>query len=135
MNSRANVALHLGGTPGQETGTSPLSCLLLDNRLWRWLPTDMDVHFNFSFLAFQSKTTNFSKQKLVNQVLLIQTHPKENKGAAIVYICHHLVFRSHFTLVSKLCNLKINISFCFFLFLFLRKNNIFRHQPTRGKSN
>ena len=30
---RAYVALHLGGTPSQETGTIPPSCLLLDNRL------------------------------------------------------------------------------------------------------
>ena len=30
---RAYVALHLGGTPSQETSTSPPSCLLLDNRL------------------------------------------------------------------------------------------------------
>ena len=31
---RAYVALHLGGTPSQETGTSPPSCLLFENRLY-----------------------------------------------------------------------------------------------------
>ena len=45
----------------------------------------MDAFFNFSFLAFQSKPTNFSKQKLVNLVLLIQIYPKEKSEAAIVY--------------------------------------------------
>ena len=30
---RAYQALHLGGTPSQETGTSLPSCLLLENRL------------------------------------------------------------------------------------------------------
>ena len=29
---RAFPALYLGGTPSQETGTSPTSCLLLENR-------------------------------------------------------------------------------------------------------
>ena len=31
---RAYVALHLGGTPSQETGPSLPSCLLLDNHLY-----------------------------------------------------------------------------------------------------
>ena len=31
---RAYIALCLGGTPSQETGTSSPSCLLLDNRLF-----------------------------------------------------------------------------------------------------
>ena len=31
---RAYIALHLGGTPSQKTGSSPPSCLLLDNRLY-----------------------------------------------------------------------------------------------------
>ena len=31
---RAYLALHLGGTPSQETGISPPSCLLLENRLY-----------------------------------------------------------------------------------------------------
>ena len=34
MDIRGYVALHLGGTPSQETGTSPPSCLLLENRLY-----------------------------------------------------------------------------------------------------
>ena len=33
-NIRAYPALYLGGTPSQETGTSPPSCLLLENRLY-----------------------------------------------------------------------------------------------------
>ena len=32
--TRAYPALYLGGTPSQETGTSPPSCLLLENRLY-----------------------------------------------------------------------------------------------------
>ena len=31
--TRAYPPLYLGGTPSQETGTSPPSCLLLKNRL------------------------------------------------------------------------------------------------------
>ena len=31
--TRAYLALYLGGTPSQETRTSPPSCLLLKNRL------------------------------------------------------------------------------------------------------
>ena len=34
MDIRAYIALHLGGTPSQQTGTSPHSCLLLDNCLF-----------------------------------------------------------------------------------------------------
>ena len=34
VDMRAFVALHLGGTPSQETGTSPPSCLILDNCLY-----------------------------------------------------------------------------------------------------
>ena len=34
MDIRAYIALHLGGTPSQETGTSPPSCLLLKNCLY-----------------------------------------------------------------------------------------------------
>ena len=33
MITRAYVALYLGGTPSQETGTTPPSCLLLKNHL------------------------------------------------------------------------------------------------------
>ena len=29
-----NISIHLGGTQSQETGTSPPSCLLLDNRIY-----------------------------------------------------------------------------------------------------
>ena len=32
--TRAYPALSFGGTPSQETGTSPPSCLLLENRLY-----------------------------------------------------------------------------------------------------
>ena len=31
---RADPALYIGGTPSQETGTSPPSCLLLENHLY-----------------------------------------------------------------------------------------------------
>ena len=34
MDTRAYLALNLGGTPSQETGTIPPSCILLDNRLY-----------------------------------------------------------------------------------------------------
>ena len=34
LHIRAYQALYLGGTPSQETGTSPSSCLLLENRLY-----------------------------------------------------------------------------------------------------
>ena len=34
VDTRAYLALHLGGTPSQETSTSPPSCQLLDNRLY-----------------------------------------------------------------------------------------------------
>ena len=34
--TRAYPALYLGGTPSQETGTSPPSCLLLENHLYTY---------------------------------------------------------------------------------------------------
>ena len=34
VDTRAYIALYLGGTPSQDSGTSPPSCLLLDNRLY-----------------------------------------------------------------------------------------------------
>ena len=34
VDNRASLALYLGGTPSQRTGTSPPSCLLFDNRLY-----------------------------------------------------------------------------------------------------
>ena len=34
VDTRAYLALHFGGTPSQETGTSRPSCQLLDNRLY-----------------------------------------------------------------------------------------------------
>ena len=33
VDKRAYLALYLGGTPSQRTGTRPPSCLLLENRL------------------------------------------------------------------------------------------------------
>ena len=51
MDIRAYVALHLGGTPSQEIGTSPPSCLLLDICLYMspisHIKMDMDTDFQF----------------------------------------------------------------------------------------
>ena len=44
---RAYLALHLGGTPSQETGISPPSCLLLENRLYIWR---LKLYFDFRYL-------------------------------------------------------------------------------------
>ena len=39
VDTRAYLALHLGGTPSQETVTSPPRCQLLDNCLFMMLAT------------------------------------------------------------------------------------------------
>ena len=41
LSIRAYPALYLGGTPSQETGTSPPSCLLLENRLYIYCQTSV----------------------------------------------------------------------------------------------
>ena len=51
MDTRAYLALYLGGTHSQETGTSPPSCLLLDNHLFMTLFESFLVHkFVVSFI-------------------------------------------------------------------------------------
>ena len=50
MDTRAYLALYLGGTPSQETGASPPSCLLLDICLYIF-QTYFPAFFNVSLLA------------------------------------------------------------------------------------
>ena len=45
-----NVALRLGVTPSQETGTSPPSCLLLENRLCM---EENNLHDNMNILKVE----------------------------------------------------------------------------------
>ena len=65
-------ALYLGGTPSQQTGTSPPSCLLLDNRLYIKKCQNLFAYIQFNIKLCMSKTKMskffyvFIKKKNIN---------------------------------------------------------------------
>ena len=56
----SKLDLHLSGTPSQKTGTSPPSCLLLDNRLYMRAPSYCSFELGFTTQLFQSCNLLFS---------------------------------------------------------------------------
>ena len=80
MDTRAYLALHLGGTPSQETGTSPSSCQLLDNRIIISRPTNSHSSlFIWSqlFVPFSSIVgkLSFVYEHLLQSLSLFHAHP------------------------------------------------------------
>ena len=78
---RAYIALHLSGTPSQETSSSPPSCLLLDNLEWIFIQSkqiDASVDWNRSCFYFQTiqKTLSYVVHRQI-VFKLVLTHLKQ----------------------------------------------------------
>ena len=103
---RAYTAVYLGGTPSQRTGTSPPSCLLLDNRLFmtvvKWANTGLQELFFFQE-GRRVKNPNRPNDSIITVETFIDRPPFYMSKLCISHEYYFLQFLSQKSLVSRIC--------------------------------